>query len=398
MPGDILNTFVVKIENALGRWTSHIFWPYIAIALAVLIVLLSCVPRYDILPEIKASHHAKAIEWWLEHPAAIPPVERFYPGIDLASKDPEAGYASHFDKLTFRITLPLICQIFPFGLWTPIVASHLAAIGCFVLIYNLVLGYRRDAVAATLATWTFASSFVGQWGFKDSMCGDAIAYFLLLLALVDSGLWLTLLSMYCAAFVDERAILAIPLVLSHHWFARSSHASDACTDGPTRSRRLRAIWGACAAAVLYFLTRYLLIHFRDLHMGTSMLATTEIISFNFLNSYPWPFFNVFRGLWLILIMFLLHIWSTHRHGRFLFIALICAAAPVLGAAFAVVDFERSAAYLVPGILSALLFSPVESLRFRRLLCYGFIFSFFLSFPAEPILRIAAKLVTKIGLS
>src|SRR5688572_25328996 len=184
-----LGARVDRLVQCLADWhaRSPRGFACIVVLIALAIALGSRFPGYagtneqppgNILTAAR-SVYGRAITWWLEHPFQPVPIAEFYPNASQA-EGVTAGEISHLAKLGVRGTLPLLNQLLHGGLGTILLMSHVAAVWAFLLFYRIGREATGDAAYAALATWAFAATWAGQWGFQDFICGDVVAVALLL--------------------------------------------------------------------------------------------------------------------------------------------------------------------------------------------------------------------------
>lgn len=347
-------------------------WTVFVVLTAVAISLFSRFPAYADLDtrfpgnfiRFPSTPTGQAIDWWLNHPLQAVPIATFFPPEKIAGDALLAGSASHADKLAFRAFLPFVNRVVNGGVWTLIIANHLAAVLIPLLIYCLCLGATKDAVVATASTWAYGATWAGAWGFNDVMFGDAVALALLIGATAATRPWLIAIMIFAAGFTDERAVVAAPLVaLFHTW--RGAAPFTAAADGDRRASTAARV-APFLGMIGYVVCRCAITWSQNLHAGTSMMGTWDIFLYHFYASYPAKLFKVFEFLWLMPVLLFFGLWtsqSASRRSALLYlVGMLAAAAP----AFVVWDVDRSLCYLLPGIVAAICFSPVASPAKARL--------------------------------
>lgn len=346
-------------------------WKVFVVLVAITASLFSKFPAYTDtyakfpgnMMGLSATPHGRTLQWWLEHPFQPVPVERFFSAEVL--RDPMmAGAASHCDKLTFRAFLPLLNQIIRAGIWTLIVANHLAAILAFLLIYQICARVMSDPLCAAFVVWTYAVTWAGAWGFNDMMFGDAVAIALLLGAMLVRPWWLVSVVLLAAGFTDERAFTAAPaVVLFRYWTSAP----------PFSARGGKVPWSRLGAAgvpllvafVVYGAGRLYATYRLHLHAGTSMMASPEIVLYHFYVSYPGKLFKVFEFLWGFPALMLLHFVRSGADDRRDALLYLACSAIAAAPAFLIWDVDRSLCYLLPAVLGAVCFLPAEAVAKSR---------------------------------
>ena len=371
---DFLDRIAGPLERHVqARATSHPrLWAALVVAAATALALASRFPAYrgaarfpGSFADFATTAYGRAIAWWLEHPFRSVPAETFFPPAALS--DPlVAGSVSHLDKLAFRPFLPLVNQVVDGGVWTLFVASHLAVLVTFLLVYRLCLRLSGDAVLATAATLGWSASWAGSWGFNDLVCGDAVAVALLLGAFAaPPGSWRIVPLLLAAGLTDERAAIAAPLVgLLHGWQVRSPF--DPAPPASARPGTLRLAAPVIAGLAACILVRLAATAVYGTRAGTSMMATVDIFLYHVLVSYPRKFFAVFEFFWVFPLLLLANLavaGPAARRAALGFAGFFgLAAAP----AFLVWDLERSLCYLLPGVIAAAVLLPGDPRIPRRL--------------------------------
>ncbi|MFN9623905.1 MAG: hypothetical protein ACK587_13910 [Cyanobacteriota bacterium] len=367
-PAGTLHHVADQVLVILDRLASRLgkLWPIFVLLLAIGISFFFSPPYYPLVSEFLQQPFGQAKTWWLQHPFQSVPVESFFPSADLHIGF-NAGMASHLDKLTFRAFLPLVHQLFPFGLWTLVAASHLAGIAIFFLSFLVVARHTQDRVVAALTTWSVAACFAGQYGFLDYRFGDVVAVSLLLGALCSRHKPLVSLLVFFSCLTDERILFLIPLSLIFHW----TSVQTLFPSGQNLPRSLVAAmtavvregWPILSGLILYLLLRITLAFTANIHTGTSGLFDSALFYQRVFSDYPLRFFTVFEFLWLPLLIFSVNFCFV---GRPLFRLFVCTLILAVFPALVVWDLDRSLFYLLPAIIYSVALLPV-SLQARRLL-------------------------------
>jgi hypothetical protein len=229
----------------------------------------------------------RAKAWWLDHPFENVPVDEFFP------PDGFRGEPSHCDKLAFRALLPLVNRITNGGIWTVIVACHIGGLAIFWLSWLIVSRHTLDPVCGALACRAVATCYAGQWGFHDFMYGDAAAVALLLAAAACRVPLMIVLTMLAACCTDERAAACGPLVLLFH--------TRTCQEPDTDSlfARGRLGWPVIAGLVACACVRFTATWATGAALGSTMIATTDILKHHVYHDYPENVFKVFEFLWIV---------------------------------------------------------------------------------------------------
>jgi hypothetical protein len=239
-------------------------------------------------------------------------------------------------KRNFRMTVPILAHASGFGVAAvPAVrfAFQVLLLVCLLLAAERACGDRVAALAAALAvagTYVGTSVWMDDWGWFDN-CAQG----LMLLALVVRRPFWTCAAVVVAAFTDERALVAVPLIVLFHFW--------------TGSRR-PAVWAPVVAIPFYLLTRLLVgIAFR-IATASAGIATADMILPNLRVSMLGAWSSL-EGGWLLVCVACL---AAIRAGNKLWAAFLAVAAVVpVAASVIVIDFSRSASYAFPATLAAL---------------------------------------------
>jgi hypothetical protein len=367
-------------------------WGVLVIVMAVMIGFFSRFPAYtgaDVpfpgsLAQFHKTQYGQAIDWWLTHPfQRVPTEEIFGPGADRNAWI--KGAISHCDKLTFRAFIPTLGILTNGGFFTLMAANHLASFVTFILVYIICLRSTKNTLVSALATWAYAASWAGSWGFNDFLYGDAVAMALLLVPLVTTRFMLVAACVFFAAFTDERAICTAPLIILFRYWQLNPPFGET-NARPNLHQLGQTSLPVIAGVLAYAVVRLCISQRLGLVAGTSMMASPQIPIHHFYINYPATLFKVFEFLWLALILMILNLAfsAKPRRGR-LMVYVICmffAASPAL----LVWDFDRSIFYLMPAVIASICFTP-GALEERTQMMLGlFAASFFWLNPLESWLR------------
>lgn len=349
----------------LDRCSQQQTWAWLVLLGAILISVLCWIPYYPGVSEFIKTPYGQGKTWWLDNPFKSVPVEQFFP-LSERHIGYNEGIASHLDKMTYRAFLPLLNQVFPFGIWTLVVVCHVGLLAILWFSYWIVERQLGDKVSAALACWAVAACYAGQYGFHDHYYGDAAAVGMLVAAMFSRNWAATFLLVLCASFSDERAVTSVPLVLLFHVLRHEEFRENHCTLTHLLVQCVK-IGAPVISGVFGFAAIRLGITFSTgERSGSSMLASIDIWRSHFYNDYPQLFFKVFEFLWILPLMFLLEYGAKNPSKKFISILFGLALALAAFPAMVVWDFDRSLFYLLPGVLLAICFSPFSS-RIMRLI-------------------------------
>jgi hypothetical protein len=295
----------------------------------VLCALLPPLLSWPELPAMPGEANAAWRQYWRE----VVKLKVDNPWFDYTRAFPAE---SNQAKRNFRITVPILAHATGFGIdAVPVVRFTLQAllIVCLLLAAERACGDRVAALAAALAvagTYVGTSVWMDDWGWFDN-CAQA---FMLLALALRRPFWVCA-AVVAAAFTDERALIAVPLIaLFHAWTG----------DG----RRL--VWAAVVAIPSYLLARVLIgVAFR-IATTSAGIATASMILPNLRVSMLGAWSSLEGGWILVAVACVAAVRAGNRFAA-LFLAVACIV-PV-AASVVVIDFSRSASYAFPATLAAL---------------------------------------------
>jgi hypothetical protein len=284
----------------------------------------------------------------------------------------------HEAKLVMRFSLPLIIKFTGIGFWGSYVLKCLVGILLIVQVYRLSNRLLHDNVASTFVAAGLVFIYFGKACFLATATYDGLAFFCLITAMLTKRSWLIFLLCTFAAWSDERAFLALPIVFLFHQM--NTH-----TKYTTLFRKLTAFNSAAIAVIVtaaaYIALRIFLTLQYNLHTPTAppplwmIKDNLDVMAFGL-----WSFFE---GFWLLLILGIVYALVNQSY---LLLLILAGQFIVSGlTALAVADITRSGSYLVPLIFIFLLMvrEHINSLTMRYLMFMSCLISFI--FPAYYII-------------
>ena len=330
----------------LGRILDRPHWKTRALILVLSISLFRAFPDYEALstPFAQATWQHAQIKF--DHPLAD--MSRLFP--------PD----SHESKLTFRLTVPALAHVLHIGQPGVMVLSMIAGLlllGCVLSVTYRLTGSRKTALYTCLAT---ACTWPGMAAFHELRGGyyDAIAICALLGAAYPVPSAMTAACVFIAAWTDERALIACPLVFVF-WMAED------CTAGRVRfsSKHLGIVLGVAA----YLATRaYITMVFSLTPIAISGGVGWPVLSRQ-VNVMPLGVWTGLGGLWLLVGCGLAAAWFQKQ--RTIAVALCVALASVTGSALCVIDITRSMAYCLPAVFVAMTLLRREPTRWLERIAF-----------------------------
>ena len=329
---------------------AHPHWRWHVAGAALLAAVVFQLPKYHHLYAQLIAHTEPLPESLgrIEEQAAHP----FAPHADPA--------ATHLAKMSFRLAVPLLLRV----LHLPLVAlvALQAVIGLLTFYYaaGLLAASQRDRVAAALLVVALSRTYFG-YAFTYDLVGyfDGFGYAALLYLLGARRWWLVFAVLLAAAFVDERVLVASPLLLvaygarRYHWQAVGHRWLLAAP-----ATAVYAAWGTYAAVRLALAARYHLPTAGGL-VGRSALAFSfqhELVALGFADS--------FKSFWLPVALAVA--WLGHERRWPLLAVLLAGFAPIFLGSFLITDITRSLSYGLPmAFLCLALLARHSSLPARR---------------------------------
>ncbi len=370
--------------QALVRTVQRLFGGRLAnLKVALGTVIISLVVNFPAYNEFNnmLSHDPtmQAIYIKIQHPLSpIPP--------NLKELPPPPYVGSHNDKLELRLTVPILGWLSCTGKWTVVIWSHLSALGVFYLLASLASKLLDDEVGSALFVLGIGPTFFGTWFFNDIGFGDGVAFLFSLLSISSRSALVSCGCFLAAAFCDERAVAAMPLLLL---YLALRHSGDA-EKGVRRKLCISILLGAAA----WWLLRIWIASSFHLTMGTSGLATRTVLRYQMVEALPYVLLSIFKASWT-LPLFAISSLVLLRKWRFS-LALAGAFAVAIAPAFLVVDFDRSVCYTFVVLLISLHFLWGDRDASRKYLAGILIVNLLLISPGVTIFRIPFKAITGFG--
>jgi hypothetical protein len=289
------------------------------------------------------------------------------------------GAASHTDKLELRLTIPVLGWLSGTGAWTIVIWNRLSALGVFFLLAYLASKALDDDVGGALFVLGIGPTFFGSWFFNDFHFGDGIAFLFLLLSIASRNLLVSSCAFLAAAFCDERCVTAVPLLFLYFLVSLRQD-----TEKALRLKHCIAI--VVGAGMWLFLRNWIAAAFH-LTMGTSMLATRDILRHSLREGFPGWFLDVFKASWTLPLFGLLSLVSLRKWA--ISSAFVGAFALAVAPALLVFDFRRSLCYTFIILLVSIHFLWGDKDASRKYLAAILLVNILLISPGKSILRIAA---------
>lgn len=244
-----------------------------------------------------------------------------YDGIDIGS---------HHSKRVFRITVPILANLFHLnvlGIYVMQLIIGILGLAAFLILTNKIFD---DRMLSFLFLVSLTSTLTGKiWYLQFASYFDGISIAFLLFAFLSSSFAPTILFSLLAFFNDERSLLGIlPILLT-------KTLND-------KKISVKPILPIIFAIVGYIAIRLCLQHFFKMRtpVGESAGFSIEIIKRN-LWAAQYSFLKVFEGFWIILIYASGLLFKYNRYYFYLWLIIFSL---ILIGSLTILDVDRSLTY------------------------------------------------------
>ena len=213
-------------------------------AASLLLSLLTHTPIRSVFRDVNTGYVADMFRFQIAHPFTPFDPHDFHPppGSEAA--------ISHFDKVTFRLAIPLLGRLAGTGAASVLVFTCIGGLLLLPMIASMAERTLGDRVAATYATFALAMSGIGMRLFSESLCGDGFAWCALMATMAIRHPAVAFAGTLAAAFTDERGLIASSATVTY-WLSEIEGAGDT----PAARSARRNLAGIVAAWVAYFALR-----------------------------------------------------------------------------------------------------------------------------------------------
>jgi hypothetical protein len=261
----------------------------------------------------------------------------------FAPLDTSNESSGHFEKIAFRFVPYLIANLLNIGYPGLVCVQLVLGLVFPLLLWRVLYEATNAAALSTSGVLLVSGLYSGFAFFYDAIFFDAFAYFFLASAMLRIPGWARFSLLICAAFTDERAVLASFLIPSWHLVTM-----------PELTRR--AIWRAGIGQVgflgVYALLRLVIGMITGLETGRSGIGLDVLYSnMTHIVLLVW---SVFEGGWILIV---LAAFQIHERGspeeRLLGIGILGCISCIFLGGLLVGDSIRSHQYAFPGLLIAI---------------------------------------------
>lgn len=361
------------MDEIVRKIGSERYWALRIGAVAVAFSLLAHTPVASAVTGLGHDPMAEVIRMQITHPLTPLDLAKFK-GI---SQDP--GRLSHLDKISFRISVPIIGKLLHTGTASYTLLNSIGGILFFPMLASIANRIFLDRVGAAYVTFAFALTWAGSHFFNDNLFGDGFAWICLLSTIYFRNPLLIFLGVLIAGFTDERALLASAAALLF-WLGapEPTHTYDSRPRLRAAPLAIVMAWGAYVAVRLY------LSHAFGLRIGTTEMFEFAMLWEHLARSIPYLLLTVFQGLWIWMAIGLLALFVSRR--VFLLVAFAATLACVLVFALSLWDFQRTAGFAFLLLPVAWQAGGLERATIRSLARSCFMLGVCLVVPANTVLR------------
>jgi hypothetical protein len=275
---------------------------------------------------------------------------------------------SHVSKLTFRVFPVFIGKIFKFNVFAFIVFQYIIGILLFRMILTIFNNILNNSLHAILLTFSFGFIYAGKVSFVELRgIFDGLAITLLVLSIYKPNVLIIYLSVFFAAWTDERALIASSFIFLYYvydfYFKKSK-------------KSLFFIISVVLSWASYFICRYLLTIIFDLKTNTGGI-NTETLAMNFEYA-PLSFWGALEGFWLFIIIAFFAIKpKSWVFNLLIFISLFI----IVLVSYFVFDVTRSLSFLFPLVFISLKVIKDQKERLLTNNVFYLVFALSFLFPA-----------------
>jgi len=274
-------------------------------------------------------------------------------------------------KKVYRLTIPILIKITglpPLGiLFLQFIVGYLLIIMCFK-VSNRIL---KDTVSSTFMAAGIVFIYFGRTAFYDVYYTwfDAFAFFFIIMAIYNKNILLIFLFSTAAAWTDERAFVALFIVLIYHFLKNKNN----------KELEIKQIYSwnyesfsVLSAIGVYIGTRFILNYYFD--MSTQYKDVSIFVFERTIGFMPIGLWTFFEGFWLLYLLYFVLVFKTKNYFAFIIGFFPLLVFTIISGS--VTDITRSGSYLFPIIFVLLLYlrEHVSNYYIRVVLFISFIVS------------------------
>lgn len=225
----------------------------------------------------------------------------------------------HTASMRFRLVPPALYTVFNSAL-----ALYTVQVLLGIAYLYMVLDEAYRILKNRLMAFLFAAGFAGLYAgaaFILDVSGfcDAFAFTFMMGAIYFRNPLPIFLCVFLAAWVDERAVFNLTLVVTYHLLAPYRKDLPVSFNTLASFRPTKQIWAIIAGCLAYLAIRFFLIYRYDLSSPTG----GDTVFFNVFNAFKtigFRFWSGFEGFWLLLSAMLLLVWKQRQYLLFWLLA------------------------------------------------------------------------------
>jgi len=279
------------------------------------------------------------------------------------------GEDSHSSKIAFRLTMPVLIHVSGMNPLAITVFEYSCGILFLMLCALIIFRETENKAYAFLFCLAVGQTAVGSSFFTDENATfDSIAILLLTVAIFSKNPLIIFVSVFAAAFTDERALPASSFVLLYHLWKDTGTKKFADIFHVLRNK---ACIGIMLSWTTYFVCRMLLSFCTDLKTGKGGVGL-YLFAEN-IGSLPSGLWSAFEGLWLPVVAALILLIKTRSVLKFLMIS--GSLAVCITVSMSVLDITRSMIYMFPVLfVSFLCLKKSSDLWMKRIIFWALVLS------------------------
>ena len=356
----LLHDIADKIISVVEKFSNTKYWLGKSVAIITIITLIYAFPNY----KGALSRDAQTETFDTVSRKMIPNISEM---VARQIKDPMMVIPSYGgaqpEKRQFRLTMPVIGHVFCLSVNGLILLQQLIGILLFTLLILLTIRITTDRTMGILVALGFAFTYLGEACFIDLWPWfDGVAYCLLTAAMLVKKPFLIWFFIVAAAFVDERALIASPLIFL--WWKLILYDTNNLNFKqlikPDKYALSIVIAWITYSAIRYFLMKY---HGFQTYSGgitgpdSAIKQTWKYFSFALLTGVKW--------FWLFILAGLLQLFVKKNYITLLLLIFISCIIILVSAS--VFDVTKSVTYIFPVVFICLfiIFKDGENVRNLR---------------------------------
>ncbi|TLU98147.1 hypothetical protein [Dyadobacter luticola] len=256
------------------------------------------------------------------------------------------------ENMIFRWTLPALSFLTHHNVLLIVIIQGILAVLFLKKIGDYIFSISGDKIVTALFLLSLANTFVCVWSFADIHgYGDGIAYFFLLMALLNRNGIIIFLSLQIAFFTDERAVVAGGYLVLWWMVTKAYEKNDFSFSALLKSAFTGESLFVWIAWVVYFAIREYVQSRYFPHHSYSTIGTPVLFANAHRNGLGSSIWGAFEGIWLILAAATVVLWVSRRY--WLLLALFVGFSVLVATGIYVHDIDRALAYGFPFILAAM---------------------------------------------